>query len=391
MVHVRLKGIAKATKKLASGKTQTYWYAWRGGPRLDGQPGTPDFIASYHAAVAKRSKPSTVESLSGLIRLYEKSTDYPKGESTRRDYKRYLTLIEAEFGDLPIEALKAPEVRGDFKEWRDGMQATPRKADYAWSVLVKLLNFAVDRGKIAVNPCARGGRLSDSDRTEKVWTDEHIARLLAHASAEVALVCWAALWTGQRQGDLLALTRANVKDGVLRLKQGKTGRKVALPVPAPLADGLTRARTAKGETALFLNSRGKPWTEDGFRASFGKSCEVAGIEDLTFHDMRGTFASRAAQAGCTIVEIAAVTGHAVPGGGALDSTYIHRSLELATTCIRRLEAQEAGKVLQTGLQTVAFTAEKCKPETNPPTTKKRSDLNDLGSVVGDVGLEPTTR
>jgi integrase len=388
MVHVRLKGIAKATKRLADGSRKVYWYAWRGGPRLEGKPGSPDFIASYNAAVAKRVKPSAVESVAGLIGLYEKSTDYPKNESTRRDYKRYLGLIEGEFGDMPIAALKDPEVRGIFKEWRDGMQDKPRKADYAWSVLVKLLNFAVDRGKIAVNPCARGGRLSDSDRTEKVWTDEHIERLFAQASREVALVCFAALWTGQRQGDLLALTRANVKDGVLRLKQGKTGRKIAMPVPAALSRALEHAQ--KG-AALFLNSRGKAWTEDGFRASFGKACEAAGIDDLTFHDMRGTFASRAAQAGCTIVEIAAVTGHAVPGGGALDSTYIHRSLELATTCIRRLEAQEAGKILQNALQTVAFSSEKCDSQENSPTPKKRSDLNDLMSVVGDVGLEPTTR
>lgn len=388
MVHVRLKGIAKATKKLANGEKRVYWYAWRGGPRLDGKPGTPDFIASYNAAVAKRVLPSAVESLSGLIRLYEKSTDYPKNESTQRDYKRYLTLIDAEFGNVPIEALKAPEIRGDFKEWRDGMQDKPRKADYAWSVLVKLLNFAVDRGKIAVNPCARGGRLSDSDRKDKVWTDDHIARLLAHASAEVSLVCFAALWTGQRQGDLLGLTRGNIKDGVLRLKQGKTGKKVAMPVPDALLAAL--ARSEKG-SALFLNTFGSQWTEAGFRASFGKACDSAGIDDLTFHDMRGTFASRAAQAGCTIVEIAAVTGHAVAGGGALDATYIHRSLELATTCIRRLEAQEVGKILQTGLQTVAFKAEKCDSKNQQTPKKKRSETSDLGSVVGDVGLEPTTR
>jgi integrase len=388
MVIVRLKGLAKATKRLASGEKRVYWYAWRGGPQLNGEPGTPEFMASYNAAVAKRVKPAAVESLSGLIALYEKSTDFPKNESTRKDYRRYLTLIEAKFGNLPIEVLKAPEIRGDFKEWRDGMQDTPRKADYAWAVLVKLLNFAVDRGKIAVNPCARGGRLSDSDRKDKVWTDDHIARLLIEASGEVALVCFAALWTGQRQGDLLALTRANIKDGVLTLKQGKTGKKVTMPLPVALKDALVRAE--KGP-ALFLNTHGKPWTEDGFRASFGKACDAAGIDELTFHDMRGTFASRAAQAGCTIVEIAAVTGHAVAGGGALDATYIHRSLELATTCIRRLEEQESGKVLQTGLQTVVFKPEKRYLKTKQTPKKKRSETSDLGSVVGDVGLEPTTR
>jgi hypothetical protein len=47
-VRVRLKGINYATKRLADGRKVTYWYAWRGGPQLQGEPGTPEFIASYN-------------------------------------------------------------------------------------------------------------------------------------------------------------------------------------------------------------------------------------------------------------------------------------------------------------------------------------------------------
>jgi hypothetical protein len=45
MVKVELKGVAKVTSK-----RRTYWYAWRGGPRLRGEPGSPEFITSYHEA-----------------------------------------------------------------------------------------------------------------------------------------------------------------------------------------------------------------------------------------------------------------------------------------------------------------------------------------------------
>jgi hypothetical protein len=38
-VRVRLKGINQVTKVLKDGTTVTYWYAWKGGPRLDGEPG----------------------------------------------------------------------------------------------------------------------------------------------------------------------------------------------------------------------------------------------------------------------------------------------------------------------------------------------------------------
>ena len=45
MVKVNLKGIAKVTAK-----GRTYWYAWRGGPRLRGEPGIAEFVASYNEA-----------------------------------------------------------------------------------------------------------------------------------------------------------------------------------------------------------------------------------------------------------------------------------------------------------------------------------------------------
>jgi hypothetical protein len=51
-VRVRLKGLNFSRKRLADGTLRTYWYAWRNGPLLRGEPGTPEFIASYNAAVA---------------------------------------------------------------------------------------------------------------------------------------------------------------------------------------------------------------------------------------------------------------------------------------------------------------------------------------------------
>ena len=45
MVAVKLKGVHKVTAK-----GRTYFYAWRGGPRLPGEPGSPEFIEALAAA-----------------------------------------------------------------------------------------------------------------------------------------------------------------------------------------------------------------------------------------------------------------------------------------------------------------------------------------------------
>ena len=60
-------------------------------------------------------------------------------------------------------------------------------------------------GLIATNPCEGGGRLYTADRTDKLWRDEDVAAFLGSASRELTLALMLALWSGQRQGDLLRL------------------------------------------------------------------------------------------------------------------------------------------------------------------------------------------
>jgi hypothetical protein len=200
-VRVELKGLHSVRKRLASGKTEIYYYAWRGGPRIKAEPGTPEFIRLFGEAHAKRQTPPA-GILFTLISEFKGSSDFPQHKDTARAYRSYLKLIEDEFGDMPIAALEDPGVRGEFKRWRDGMAATPRKADYAWTVLARVLSVAKDRGRISVNPCERGGRLDEADRTDKVWTDAELGNLFSVASAPLVSAAMLALWTGQRQGNL---------------------------------------------------------------------------------------------------------------------------------------------------------------------------------------------
>jgi hypothetical protein len=57
------KGINSITKTLADRTRRTYWYAWKGGPPLRGQPGTPEFVHSYNEAIARK----VLQNARGLI------------------------------------------------------------------------------------------------------------------------------------------------------------------------------------------------------------------------------------------------------------------------------------------------------------------------------------
>jgi integrase len=257
-------------------------------------------------------------------------------KSSLRSYASYLKLIETDFGDMPIEALADPRVRGEFKAWRDRFAATPRKADYAWTVLARILSFAKDRGLIAVNPCERGGRLYKADRTDKFWGEPEIARLFKFAGPEIQLATTLALWTGQRQGDLLALPWSAYDGQYIRLRQSKTGRRVVVPVGGPLRVLLDR--TDRRSPIVLTNTHSLPWTSDGFRTSWAKTCRKAGIVGLTFQDLRGSAVVRLAIADATVPQIATLTGHSLKDVEAiLDAHYLGRDVKLAEIAIAKLE------------------------------------------------------
>jgi len=216
---------------------------------------------------------------------------------------------------MPLSVVQDRRARGKFKEWRDGMAANPREADYAWTVLARVISVAKDRGLIAVNVCERGGRLYEADRAEIIWLPEHITAFCSVASPELQFALLLALWTGQRQGTLTNIAWSQYDGSHIRLqpnkqRQGKKKKRIVIPVGAPLKIVLDARRPEKPEGTI-RNTFGKAWTSDGFRASWGTAFGRAklGDADLHFHDLRGTAVTRLALSGRTTPQIAAITGH----------------------------------------------------------------------------------
>lgn len=167
-------------------------------------------------------------------------------------------------------------------------------------------------------------------------SDADEAAFLERAPGHLHLALTLALWTGQRQGDLLRLPWSAYDGKHIRLRQSKTGMRVVVPVGVPLKAALDAI--PKRSTIILTNSEGKPWTSDGFRASWGKASKTAGVVGVTFHDLRGTAVTRLALAGCTEPEIATITGHSLRSVRAiLDTHYLSRDPALAESAIRKLE------------------------------------------------------
>ena len=338
-MRVRLKGIHRVKVRLASGATASYCYAWRGGPRLVGEPGSPEFLASYTAAHASRRQPDG-SSFHSIIAGYKASRDFAAlRPRTRADYLQLIAKIETKFGDLPLAALDDARVSRDFLDWRDSMAHTPRQADYAWMVLMRLLSWARARGLTLYRPPERIDRLYHADRSEKIWSEQHIAAFMGVASEPLQRALVLALETGQRQGDLLLLPWSAYDGGWIRLRQGKTGRAVNIPVTRRLRAVLEN--TKRTSTVILTDSRGRAWKPNTFRRMWGIATKKAKIADLTFHDLRGTAVTRLAEAECSHAEIAAITGHSMRDVGAILDKYLARTDKIALAAIAKLERGKA--------------------------------------------------
>jgi integrase len=228
----------------------------KGGPPLQGEPGTPEFIASYNAAVAQKVLPPRGTLLS-LLQQYQASEDFRLlADSTRRSYVPLVVRIEKEFADFPLGALTDRRTRGIFMAWRDKIAASAgrRQADYAWTVLARILSWSLNRGLIGTNPCERRGRLyRGGGRADKIWTAADESAFLKHAPAHLHLPLLLALWTGQRQGDLLRLPWSAYDGTHIRLRQSKTGRRVEIKAGAPLKAALDDGSSHRCRT-IYLRS-----------------------------------------------------------------------------------------------------------------------------------------
>jgi integrase len=333
---VKLKGIHKVKRKLANGETRVHYYAWRGGPKMEADPNTEAFAAELMKHRAE-SAPVEVKTLDTLIDAFEKSPAFAAlAEKTQEAHRFSFKEIRKEWPKLPLKLTQQRGMKAMIRSWHHTFAANPRKADQMLFSLSRVFTFGVDEELIDRNPCAGISRLYTGSRKESVWTPELITLFRAQAKAPLLLAFEMAIHTGQRQGDLLSLTWKQYDGTHLSFEQGKTKKRVRVKVHHTLKKMLDAL--PQDTMRILNNSRGRPWTKDGFKTSWGKECDRLKIEGVTFHDLRGTFITDRRREGSTTEQIASITGHSIAEvGRVLEKHYLATDQQTSDAVILRME------------------------------------------------------
>lgn len=352
MVRADYPGVFSTYKTLKDGSRWTYWYHRATGMRLEGEPGSREFMLSCAEAEKTLKARHSGDTFNGLIREFTASPEFETklSVSTQREYKRMLAKAEPEFGEMPREALNDPAVRRDLLDWRAQVSRTSgeREADNRLSVISAMLSWAVKNGRLSANHIRGFKRLYHSDRSEIIWLPEHVAAFMAVAPLEMQRALIIALHTGQRQADLLRLPWSAYDGTAITLRQGKSargGRTAPLvTIPCTMAlrrmlDGMERVSplilTTKTGRAVQKRYFSRLWETGTAEAGLGQ-VSLPGLDkpvDLHFHDLRGTAVTMLSEAGCNPQQIATITGHSLKTVTVILDRYLARTRALADQAI----------------------------------------------------------
>jgi integrase len=218
-------------------------------------------------------------------------------------------------GAVPLDIIRPALIQGYLDGWDDrpGKQAAALAAFKAlerWAVVRDLLPRSITLGVETGKP--EGGHVP--------WTDAQVTLAEKHVRPDLARAITLGANTGQRISDLVRMGPTDIEtyrgiDGI-NVRQKKTGRKVWVPILAPLATAMKTWERRPGPFLLRMD--GKPWASSYLtdRLDYEKKTNPAIAEiaeaGLVMHGLRGHACVRLRRAGCNAMQIADMIGMSVP-------------------------------------------------------------------------------
>ena len=280
--------------------------------RLRGLPWSPSFMVEYEKAMsgprpaigAGRIKPGSV---AAVVAEYLDSQKFfgSKKPGTQRMRRGILERFRAPpNGDRPFALLPA--------EWIESrLDRLPPHAARSWlATLRSLCRFAIKRGYRRDDPTANIKLASVKSDGFHTWTDDEIEQFEAHhpIGSKPRLALALLLYTIQRRSDVVKMGRQHIRDGVLRVTQSKTNKKLVLPVRPELKAVLDA--TLSEHLTFLVTATGKPYGANHFSETFREWCDDARLpKHCSAHGLRKAGCRMLAERGCSASEIAAWSGH----------------------------------------------------------------------------------
>jgi integrase/recombinase XerD len=262
-----------------------------------------------------------------LVREYVHYLRVEKGlaansvESYARDLARLKTWAEAH-GREPQALDKFEMTEFVMSLAREGLSA--RSVARTVSAARGFFRYLLLDGHVRLDPTAEIVSPQSEQKLPRFLSQEEVERLLASPDTStpegvrdraMIEVLYA---TGLRVSELVGLTKSNVDlDGGILTCMGKGSKQRRIPVGRSALDWLQRYEAARRallagreSQRLFVGYLGRTITRQGFYKTLAAHAERAGVEGVTPHVLRHSFATHLLEHGADTRSVQAMLGHA---------------------------------------------------------------------------------
>lgn len=213
-------------------------------------------------------------------------------KKTHETYTSRLKSFLRMLGKLKVDEL----TKADVQKWLDKCVIGSKNANDTKradiNAYLQWQRWAVEREHLA-EPLVPTIKKPPGNQRERVPTDEEFKAVLAIAKPTFAMVLKGLRWTGARPNELAKATIADWdrEANLIVLLDHKTARKTGRPrtigVGQDVRALLEEVIGERQAGPIFLNDRGKAWTENAMSHSFRRLRDKLGLsKDLVLYSMR---------------------------------------------------------------------------------------------------------
>jgi len=220
------------------------------------------------------------------------------------------------FGDLKLSAINVKDIQ-DYQSNRLRKGLKPATVNREVACLKHLFNIAKQRSNFfCENPVSNVKFLEENNQKERVLTLDEEERLISSSPPYLKPIIKTALNTGMRKSEIISLKWSNIDFDyniiTIEATNSKSKRIKRIPINSLLRKVLFEQKLRTGfSDYVFVNSNGVPYKkQNSLKTCFELARKKANVEDLRFHDLRHTAATRMVEVGGNIVAVSKILGHA---------------------------------------------------------------------------------
>jgi integrase len=258
-----------------------------------------------------------------LVNTYYSSNNFNMlRERSQKDYRYFLSVLVAEFGDCDYTSVTSKQAKHAYEEW---VKRGITFANHVCTVSSLIYRYAIDMEYATINPFANIKRKTPVQR-KVVWTEDDVRQFLDTAYSQfewrsIGLIIHMAYEWCQRLGDMRLLQWSNIDldNRKLFLEQSKRRSQVTLPIGDDLNEMLMEQeqdfgfQTYVAPRVLPVGGEYHPYSIERLSKAGRAVMREAGLDEkLRLMDLRRTGTTQMVEAGVPMGQIMSVTGHSNP-------------------------------------------------------------------------------